>query len=220
MKERTSMLVALLLAALVAAPAAAGDKKADREKQMQRRLQQQMQQMQGQVAGLEQDKAQLGQDLAAAEKTAKAAGGRAARLARELKTEKAQREVQGKELEQAKQDLAATRERLAQTEARLADTAKNLARTGQTLAETEADKRRLEGVKARQERDIALCEDKNLQLYQTGRELMVRFEQKSCGEIMAQKEPFTGIKRVEIENLLEEYRDKLDGQKLIKPPGG
>ncbi len=48
---------------------------------------------------------------------------------------------------------------------------------------------------------------------------MTRFEQKTCGEILAQKEPFTGLKRVEVENLLEEYRDKLDEQKLIKPPG-
>lgn len=63
-------------------------------------------------------------------------------------------------------------------------------------------------------------EGKNLKLYQTGRELMTRFEQKSYGEILAQKELFTGLKRVEIENLQEEYRNKLDEQKLIKPPGG
>jgi hypothetical protein len=49
---------------------------------------------------------------------------------------------------------------------------------------------------------------------------MTRFEQKSCNEILVQKEPLFGLKRVEIENLLEEYRDKLDEQKLIKAPGG
>jgi hypothetical protein len=42
---------------------------------------------------------------------------------------------------------------------------------------------------------------------------MDRFEHKTCGERLAEKEPFTGFKKVETENLLEEYRDKLDDQK-------
>jgi hypothetical protein len=123
-------------------------------------------------------------------------------------------------MEQVKQNLAGVRERLEQTAGRLTETQQTLAQTQRTLATTEADKRNLEGIKARNEREIALCEGKNLKLFQTGRELMVRFEKKTCGEVMAQGEPFTGLKRVEIENLLEEYRDKLDEQKLIKPPGG
>jgi len=141
-------------------------------------------------------------------------------LNRNLAEEKQQAAQLQKDLETHKQDLATTQTRLTDTEAKLAETAKNLAQTRQTLAQTEADKRQLEGVKSRQEREIASCETKNLKLYQTGRDLMTRFEQKSCNEIMAQKEPLFGLKRVEIENLLEEYRDKLDEQKLIKPPGG
>jgi len=82
------------------------------------------------------------------------------------------------------------------------------------------EKQNLEAIKVRNERDMASCERRNLALYEVGRSLMDRFEHKTCGETLAQKEPFTGLKKVETENLLEEYRDKLDDQKLIKPPGG
>lgn len=211
----------LIFALLVTGPAAAAsDKKANREREMLRRAQMQLQQVQGQIGTLEQEKAKLTQDLDAAAKAAKSAEGRAARLNRELKGERQQREALAKEIEQVKRDLAGARERLEQTSGRLTETQQSLVQTQRTLAATEADKRNLEGIKTRNEREIALCEDKNLKLYQTGRELMVRFEKKSCGEVMAQGEPFTGLKRVEVENLLEEYRDKLDEQKLIKPPGG
>ncbi len=221
MNYRISLVALLVLGTLASGLAFAGpDKKANREREALRRAQQQVQQMQGQVATLEQDKDRMSQELAASTKSAKTAGGKAARLARDLKQEKEQREALAKELEAAKQDLASARERLGQAEARLADTGKNLNETRQTLAVIEAEKKKLEGIKALREREIALCEDKNKDLYQIGRDLMVRYEKKSCGDALAQKEPFAGLRQVEVENLLEEYRDKLDAQKLIKPPGG
>lgn len=220
MKVQVRLVVLLVLGSLVFGPAAAAsDKKASREKEAMRRAQMQLQQVQGQLATLEQEKATLGSERDQARKDAKAAQGKLGKLNKSLSEEKARGEQLAKELEAVKQDLAASQTRLTDTETRLTETAKNLNQTQQTLARTESDKRQLEGVKTRQEREIASCEGKNLKLYQTGRELMTRFEQKTCGEILAQKEPFTGLKRVEVENLLEEYRDKLDDQKLIKPPG-
>lgn len=215
------LFLALAVASMLWGPVwAASDKKANREKEALRRAQTQLQQAQGQLSALEQEKAKLGAERDKAVKEAKAVQGRLRKAERSLGEEKTRGEQLSRELEGTKQDLASTRTRLTDTETRLADTAKTLFQTQQTLARTEADKRGLEGVKVRQEKEIAACEDKNLKLYRTGRELMTRFEQKTCGEILAQKEPFTGLKRVEIENLLEEYRDKLDEQKLIKPPGG
>ena len=117
-------------------------------------------------------------------------------------------------------ELAQVKETLAATAQQLAETRKTLAEATQTLQQTEAAKRNLETVKASNERDIASCERKNLALYEVGRSLMDRFEHKTCGEVLADKEPFTGIRKVETENLMEEYRDKLDDQKLIRPPGG
>lgn len=205
---------ALLLSAL---PTHADDRQ-KREREALRRLQQQVQLYQSQVGTLEQEKTRLATDLAQADKDAKAARSKAGRLARTARALRAEKEAQARELEQLRQTLATTQTQLKDTQTNLEQTRSTLEQTRQTLSGTEADKRRLEGVKARQEKEIALCEEKNGQLYSLGRELMVRFEQKSCNEILAQKEPFTGLKRVQVENLLEEYRDKLDEQKLLKPP--
>lgn len=68
--------------------------------------------------------------------------------------------------------------------------------------------------------ELAAAEDRNQKLYALGRELMGLYEKKSCGDILAEKEPFTGLRKVDTENLLEQYRDKLDEEKLIKAPGG
>lgn len=204
----------LLLCLAVAAPhAGAADRKASREREALRRVQQQLSQAQGDLAAAEQEKARLAADLEKAQASSKAEAGKVASLQHGLGASKQQLAAASSELAQVKETLATTAQQLAETR-------KTLAETTQTLQQTEAEKRRLETVKASNERDIAACEHKNLALYEVGRSLMDRFEHKSCGEILAEKEPFTGIRKVETENLLEEYRDKLDEQKLVKAPGG
>ena len=140
-------------------------------------------------------------------------GGKAARLQRELGASKRQQAS-------VSQELTLTKEALATTAQHLAETQKTLAETSRTLQQTEAEKRDLETLKARNARDMAALEHDNVALYALGRSLMDRFKHKTCGEILEEKEPFTGLKKVETENLMEEYRDKLDDQKYLKPPGG
>jgi predicted nucleic acid-binding Zn-ribbon protein len=207
-----SLALVLCLAGM-ATHAEASDKKASREREALRRVQQQLSQAQAQLATLEQEKGKLAEDLDKVQGASKAAEGRAARLQRELKSGKQQQASLAQELELAKESLATTSQNLDETR-------KSLAETTQALQQTEADKRNLEAIKVRNERDMAACERNNLALYGIGRSLMERFENKTCGETLAQKEPFTGLRKVETENLLEEYRDKLDEQKLVKPPGG
>lgn len=216
---RPARLGALSLALMVcmaslAPHAEASDKKtASREREALRRVQQQLSQVQGQLDAVEQEKARLAADLEQAQASSKTAEGQVASLRQGLGTSKQQ-------LVAATRELTQTKEELATTSQRLADTQKILADTTQALQQTQAEKRDLEALKSRHERDIASCERKNLALYGVGRSLMDRFEHKTCGEILAEKEPFSGLKKVETENLLEEYRDKLDDQKLIRPPGG
>jgi chromosome segregation ATPase len=197
----------------MASHADASDKRASREREALRRVQQQLSQVQGQLDAVEQEKGKLAADLEQAQALSKAVEDKAASLQRGLGTSKQQLASAARELTQVKEELLTTAQRLAETQKTLADTT-------QVLQQTQAEKRDLEATKARNERDIAACERKNLALYGVGRSLMDRFEHKTCGEILAEKEPFSGLKKVETENLLEEYRDKLDDQKLIKPPGG
>ena len=69
------------------------------------------------------------------------------------------------------------------------------------------------------------CEGNNLALYNYGRELLAAYQSKGPLTAIAQKEPMLGIGGVKMENLLEEYRDKLDEKRLptspqsVKTPG-
>lgn len=209
----TLSLALLVCLASITLHAEASDKKASREREALRRVQQQLSQVQGGMATLEQEKTKLTADLGEAQESSKAMESKAARLQRELGSSKQQVSALANELTLAKEELATTSQQLAET-------SKTLAGTTQSLQQTEAEKRNLEAIKARNEREMASCERKNVALYEVGRSLMDRFEHKTCGETLAQKEPFTGLKQVETENLLEEYRDKLDDQKLLKAPGG
>jgi hypothetical protein len=46
------------------------------------------------------------------------------------------------------------------------------------------------------------------------RQLLERYEKKGCMSSLLEQEPFTQIKRVELENLVEDYRDRLDAAKI------
>ncbi len=206
-------LILLLCMAGVSLHAGASDKKAGREREALHRMQQQLAQAQGQIATLEQESARLTEDLGKSQAASKAAEGQSASLQREVKAGKQQQSSQAKELALAKAEAGATAQQLA-------DTRKRLDEMTRALQQATTDKNNLQALKSSNEREISACENKNLALYKVGRSLMDRFEHKTCGETLAQSDPFTGIKQVETENLLEEYRDKLDEQKLIKPPGG
>ncbi|HQT71808.1 MAG TPA: hypothetical protein PLE48_15495 [Thiobacillus sp.] len=208
-----SLSIALMLCmAAVSLHAEASDKKSGREREALRRVQQQLVQAQGQIATLEQEKAKLTEDLGKSQAASKVAEDQAASLQREVKAGKQQQSSQAKELVLVKAESSTTAQQLA-------DMRKSLDETTQALKQATADKNNLEAVKGHNEREIGVCESKNMALYGLGRSLMERFEHKTCGEILVQGEPFSGLNKVEVENLLEEYRDKLDDQKLIKPPG-
>lgn len=203
----------LLCMAVTATHAEASDKRASREREALRRVQQQMSQMQGDMAALEQEKIRLTADLDKAAASSKAEEGKAARLQNDLGASKRQ-------LLSVTQELTLTKEALATTTPHLDETKASLDETSRTLQQTEAEKRDLETLKTRNARDMAALEHDNVALYALGRSLMDRFKHKTCGETLEEKEPFTGLKKVETENLMEQYRDKLDDQKYIKPPGG
>ena len=67
-------------------------------------------------------------------------------------------------------------------------------------------------------------EAKNLALFKTGNEILTRYEQFSLGDALAAKEPFIGVYRVKLENLVQDYKDKLldnavvSGQPPSSPP--
>jgi hypothetical protein len=57
-------------------------------------------------------------------------------------------------------------------------------------------------------------ETKNLALYNLGNEILTRYEKYGLGEALAAKEPFTGLTRVKLQELVQDYRDKVADQRV------
>ncbi|RTL52757.1 MAG: hypothetical protein EKK46_10440 [Rhodocyclaceae bacterium] len=196
MKRLLPAMAALVLLASIACTGHAADDKKDSAKRLQQMLRK-----------VEQEKAQLSQQKTAAENGLKEAQDKLEASQRKASGLGAKATALGRELEALKAD----QEKLS---AKLAETEKQLADTMATLRSTEAAKRDLEATGERQRDTITTCEGKNVKLYRYGTELLQAYQGKGCASSLLQSEPLTGLKRVEIENLVEDYRDKLDEQKV------
>jgi chromosome segregation ATPase len=67
---------------------------------------------------------------------------------------------------------------------------------------------------------LADREAKNVALYKLGDDILTRYEKFGLGDALAAKEPFVGMSRVRLENLVQDYKDKLRDQIVIpgQPP--
>ena len=59
---------------------------------------------------------------------------------------------------------------------------------------------------------LADRERKNLELFRLGNEILDRYENFALGRALLAREPFTGITRVKLEEQVQDYKDKIDGQ--------
>lgn len=189
----------LVLASLAAIPVhGADDKKAGKDatkrlQQMLRKSEQEKNQLMQEKAATEGQLKEAGEKLDAAQRKAGGLSSRVSALTRELDGVKAERD--------------------ALTE-KLAEARKTLADTSEKLSAAESDNRGLRDVGARQKEAIALCGQRNVKLYEYGNELLGAYQGKGCASALMQAEPFTRLKRIEVENMVEDYRDKLDEQKF------
>ncbi len=216
--ERTVHFVrALALAAtLAAAPGQAAEKTDGRLQAQMRRLQQQLRMTEQEKAQLVQQKSDAENQLKNAQggvtEAQRHAGALAARIAvlnNELKAAKAKHEAVNAEkaalAESSKAEYAALAAKLAEAERRLSE---------QRIA-FDAEKRRLESALATSASSTAGCQMRNDRLHRLGNELLERYEKKSCVASLLQAEPVTGLKRAQVEKVVEEYREKLDKEQLL-----
>jgi hypothetical protein len=82
------------------------------------------------------------------------------------------------------------------------------------LAQIESAKKQSEQQLADKRQELKQCRTHNGSLYLLGREMMQKYHDKSCQDALAQAEPFSGLKKIEVENLMETWRDQLDREKL------
>ena len=58
------------------------------------------------------------------------------------------------------------------------------------------------------------CVAKNGQLLKAGRELLQRYQEVTIGDMILGREPVVGLRRVEIQNTIQDTRDKMLDQKV------
>ncbi len=151
------------------------------------------------------------------------------------KTEAEQRsEALAAELEALKTQTAtersATERTIADLKAKSAVQAEGIAQLQQAIQEwktahkkaadlatsKEVERARLATAGVELKRQVADQRVKNLGMYKVGTEILARYEGFGLGTALTAREPFVGTMRVKLENLVQDYADKLAEQK-VKP---
>lgn len=167
---------------------------------------------QGLLRQLGQQKAQLEADLSKL-KAENAA------LSKKLGTAEAALDENAAELAARERQSTAVNTSLGRTEKRLIATTDKLREViakykelAATLRQTQAERADLAARLAATEAELQDAEHKNLELYKANREMLKEFASESRWAALLRKEPFTGIKNVEIENIVQEYETKMQDQ--------
>ena len=127
--------------------------------------------------------------------------------------------LHARQAEQARGGLARTEKRNQQLTTRLEEVVGKYQDAARSLQQTEADKQQLQRDLSATRSALADAEDKNRALYATSREVLERFKHKSRWTALLQKEPFTGIKQVEVETAVENFEHTMQEQLLEKNLG-
>ncbi|MFN0316745.1 MAG: hypothetical protein ACKVQA_17115 [Burkholderiales bacterium] len=199
-------------------------KKTSREREALRRLQAEQQQLSSKVQTLESEKAKLAGDTAAKEKEL---GGLKSQLKKKEAAESKLRNELKTRIAQVRADLDKVEARYNEVSGQLKDmtqTNRNneaviKARDGQ-IADLNAKLGAQREVIARQTQLLSAADEKNKALVKIGRELMGRYKDKGVMDALMQKEPFTQIERVRLQNTLQEYDEKLESHRIAMPDLG
>jgi uncharacterized protein YlxW (UPF0749 family) len=88
--------------------------------------------------------------------------------------------------------------------------------TALDLKTVETDRNTLRSQQESLNRDYGTCVERNIGLYQVGREALERLGQRGFFAKVGESEPFTQIARARLENLIDDYRSRLDELRVDK----
>jgi chromosome segregation ATPase len=195
------------------------DRQAAREREMLRRAQQAQRQAEEARAAAEAERAKLDTELKDVKEQAQKSSNAVARERRRVKELETDLETTRSARDRLQTEKEALAARMAETERQLAETSRTLEQTRQTLGAREADLAALRDVSARQQQANAVCEDKNRRLYEVSTELIEKFRSQGFWDAVRRKEPFTRLRQVEVENLLEEYAERAEDARVVPDAG-
>lgn len=205
---------AVILAALISHPAQSQVARSGGGGGANVQLMQQMQQLASERTSLQAENAKLKKDLDDTRKERDALKNGQQALTRRVQAS----EVSLKELKESAAGRASTQEQeLAQTKERMQELVAKFRETLQSMREIETDRTTSKQTLATRDQELKVCVDRNLALYKLNQEVLTRLEHQGLWSRMAQAEPFTKIKRVELENLVDEYKSRADDQRVSPP---
>jgi chromosome segregation ATPase len=206
MRKRTATLIGgmLMLALTGMSFAADTDSRDAREREMLRRAQEALRQSQTDNSELARQKLETenklkaaAQELETARNSSKAG---TVSLRNQLQTAAAAQADLTRKLEDVNRQLTAITTQQRETAGQLAARESELKQARVSLEQSKASN--------------ASCETKNLQLYTYSQDLLNRYQKKGVWAALSQKEPVTGLTEVSMENVVQEYSEKLKSQKL------
>jgi chromosome segregation ATPase len=172
---------------------------------------QQMQQLASERTSLQADNAKLKKDLDDMRKERDALKSAQEALNRRAQSSEVllkQAQAQG----QAQHD--ATDRELAQTKEKMQELIAKFRETVQTMRTLETESAATQQTLAKRDQALKVCADRNVELYKINEEVLTHLEHQTLWTRVAETEPFTRIKRNQLENLVDDYKIRADEQRV------
>jgi chromosome segregation ATPase len=116
-------------------------------------------------------------------------------------------------LARANEQRQSTEQELTQTKAKMTELIAKFRETLATMRDVETESATTKQSLTTRDQELHVCVDRNLALYKLNDEILTHFDHQGGWSRVAQAEPFTKIKRVQLENLIDEYKGRADDQR-------
>lgn len=123
----------------------------------------------------------------------------------------------GGEINHYKEKYKALTDRLLDTRQKFQEVIDKFKQTIATLRQVEGERNQLKVTLQDRTRETESCIKKNIDLYQTNLDLVKQYKNKGVIDALFQKDPVTGLKEVEIENTVQNYKTRLEQLRATAP---
>jgi len=205
---RNLVLFGCLMAASISGPVAAQAARKDSGNNAQ--LMQQMQQMASERTQLQADNARMKRELDELRKERDTL-----KSGQESTDRRAQNSAVA--LNRANSERDQVTQELEQLKGRTQELVNRFRETIQQLRTVETESSAMRQTLATRDTELKTCVNNNVTLYKLNDEILQKFENQGFWSSVAKAEPFTKLKRVELENLADEYRGRAEDAKTPPP---
>jgi len=209
----TAAILAFASTAVLAQDGAAA-KQANRDREMLRRVQAAQRQAEEARAAAEQEKARVEGLLEEARTRAKAVESGVARERRRALDLQQRAEALERDATALRQERDTLSTRLESTQAELAKAVAELERRQTAIETRDREVLGLQQSVAEGTEANLVCREKNRELATITREVLDKYRDVGVFDVLKRREPFTGVRRVQVENLLEDYTGRMEGARI------